>query len=435
MNKIKFGLNNDENENINLINKDEKEKEEFKLNTAIEFAVNLFTIQLNKNDKTQLARFDCKNLAAFIESTPERLKTKGRLGELSIHDICEKYSAYYPERFLTSGQQALDFEFTKYSLPAKQQILKPINNNDDELFSNSSSGTKQRDFDHAFRLRMSSVKYIHTQRFIISLTNYFQQFNQLQDALGRMRALAQGNINVSYMQRRGARIKLDIQAKTPIIIIPISSQSSEALVLNLGNIKVENNFIFAKQKDSIHSDKLNSKLNQQQQRKKSTEQDYDLIEDLGPVCLLDSIRIQFKEADIYSARRYNRSLNVKKEEEEEEKINKTKDLSIITFNSFKFIEKPGKILKNKTNLFIKIERNLDGELSHSSPDFSMHLILSSVEFRLNLNQYTLVKGVLDQNIGEPINEIVQSVFLIPNTKIDTVLTGKVNFKLLSRKKN
>lgn len=55
----------------------------------------------------------------------------------------------------------------------------------------------RRPYDMSARIRMSSVYYIHTQRFVQELLLFMQHFNYLQDALGRIRAAAVGR-KVSY---------------------------------------------------------------------------------------------------------------------------------------------------------------------------------------------------------------------------------------------
>ena len=42
-------------------------------------------------------------------------------------------------------------------------------------------------------LRMSSVQYVHTKRFQTELVVFFQHYLQLQEVLGRMRAVSEGN--------------------------------------------------------------------------------------------------------------------------------------------------------------------------------------------------------------------------------------------------
>ena len=51
---------------------------------------------------------------------------------------------------------------------------------------------QQRECDMSLKLRMSSVRYIHTQRFLTELIAFVQNFLQLQDVLGRMRAASVG---------------------------------------------------------------------------------------------------------------------------------------------------------------------------------------------------------------------------------------------------
>lgn len=50
----------------------------------------------------------------------------------------------------------------------------------------------QRPYDIQVRLRMASVRYLHTQRFLQETLAFIQHFNQLQDVLGRSRAAAAG---------------------------------------------------------------------------------------------------------------------------------------------------------------------------------------------------------------------------------------------------
>ena len=51
----------------------------------------------------------------------------------------------------------------------------------------------QREHDMSLTLRMSSVQYVHTKRFQTELVAFCQHFMQLQEVLGRMRAVSAGN--------------------------------------------------------------------------------------------------------------------------------------------------------------------------------------------------------------------------------------------------
>lgn len=61
-------------------------------------------------------------------------------------------------------------------------------------------------------------------------------------------------------------------------------------------------------------------------------------------------------------------------------------------------------MKETCKLMVQVERNLEGDISHSVPDFSIDGKLSSIHFMLDLQQYKLVRGFLVHNFGEPLEE-------------------------------
>ena len=57
----------------------------------------------------------------------------------------------------------------------------------------------KRDLDMKLELKMASVQYVHTQRFLSEVIAFAQHFLQLQEVLGRMRAASQGNEVVFFL--------------------------------------------------------------------------------------------------------------------------------------------------------------------------------------------------------------------------------------------
>lgn len=47
------------------------------------------------------------------------------------------------------------------------------------------------------------------------------------------------------------------------------------------------------------------------------------------------------------------------------------------------------------------------ELSHAVPDMSIHGSLSSVHCSLNVEQYQLIRGLLEHNLGEPVEDFLR----------------------------
>ncbi|KAI8500255.1 Vacuolar protein sorting-associated protein 13D [Branchiostoma belcheri] len=89
------------------------------------------------------------------------------------------------------------------------------------------------------------------------------------------------------------------------------------------------------------------------------------------------------------------------------------------------IFKGGHPLQERCVLKLRVERNLDGEISHDVPDFNVLGMLSSVCCSLDLNQYQLVRGILHCNLGEPLEEFERPPTATQEPSIQTVLSGNV----------
>lgn len=60
------------------------------------------------------------------------------------------------------------------------------------------------------------------------------------------------------------------------------------------------------------------------------------------------------------------------------------------------------------------------ELSHSVPDMSVHGSLSSVHCSLSLEHYQLIRGLLENNLGEPVEDFLRPYNLQdPSTYVRT----------------
>ncbi|MGH0118333.1 UNVERIFIED_CONTAM: hypothetical protein FKN15_048569 [Acipenser sinensis] len=64
------------------------------------------------------------------------------------------------------------------------------------------------------------------------------------------------------------------------------------------------------------------------------------------------------------------------------------------------------------------------ELSHAVPDMSIHGSLSSVHCSLDLERYRLIRGLLENNLGEPVEEFLRP-YNLQDPRSYTVLSGEV----------
>uniref|UniRef100_A0ABI7ZSY5 UBA domain-containing protein n=1 Tax=Felis catus TaxID=9685 RepID=A0ABI7ZSY5_FELCA len=411
------------------------------VNTKLDLKVHSLSLVLNKTT-SELAKANVSKLAAHLEMIDGDLALQGSIGSLSLSDLTA-HGEFYRERFTTSGEEALIFQTFKYGRP-------------DPLL--------RREHDIRVSLQMASVQYVHTQRFQAEVVAFIQHFTQLQDVLGRQRAAIEGQ-TVRDQAQRCSRVLLDIEAGAPVLLIPESSRSNNLIVANLGKLKVKNKFLFAgfpgtfslQDKESVpsasptgtpkhslrkttsaedpkgtHSEGLfmmppagvsagslrnesvpsTSAKQQGQQATPSTGRVPGSPED--HVCLLDCIVVDLQDMDIFAAERRPREYSKGSDDSSGDLI----------FPSYFVRQTGGSLLTEPCRLKLQVERNLDKEISHAVPDISIHGNLSSVHCSLDLYKYKLIRGLLENNLGEPIEEFMRP-YDLQDPRIHTVLSGEV----------
>nr|XP_006005250.1 PREDICTED: vacuolar protein sorting-associated protein 13D [Latimeria chalumnae] len=428
------------------------------VNTKLDLKVHSLSLVLNKKSN-ELAKASVSRLAAHLKLIDGDLTLHGSLGSLSLSDLTP-HGELYRERFTTSGEEALIFHIFKYGQP--DLLLKRV-------------------CDIHVSLRMASVQYVHTQRFQTEVVAFIQHFTQLQDVLGRQRAAIEGQA-VRDKAQRASRILLDIEAGAPVLLVPESSRSDNLIVANLGKLKVKNKFLFAgtpgtfSLRDKVEkitmvhvffppldhekpstpkgSPKHNVQKAASPEKPKagvtlsgnlivlpSQGEKSNVKQKSGPalskrnkqqgklgkahvqsvpqspedhICLLDCIVVDLQEMDIFVAQRYPREYS-----------DAAKDSNAdLYFPSYIVRQSGGCLLKQRCRLKLQVERNLDREISHAVPDMSMHGSLSSVHCSLDLSKYRLIRGLLEKNLGEPIEEFMRP-YDLQDPSIHTVLSGEV----------
>ena len=121
------------------------------------------------------------------------------LGKFLVLDLTSQGSLYRDRFLSTHGHDTmLYFDFFKYG-DAVEASKEP--------------------HDARLKIRMASVIYVHTQRFYSELLAFFNHFHQHQNVMNRIREAAMGS-DVSEVASRGTRIHLDIEAGSPLLLLP-----------------------------------------------------------------------------------------------------------------------------------------------------------------------------------------------------------------------
>ncbi|VDM31742.1 unnamed protein product [Hydatigera taeniaeformis] len=350
-----------------------------------------------------------------IEAGGEWLHLTGRLASASVHDLTQLGRHLYPQRFLAGSGRGgcgdyLFFALTKYQLPDPD--------------------VTRRAEDGRLELRLGPAYYVHTQDFLVTVIDTLDSFLQYQDLMNRVRASSEG-----YKVRQGApismRLRLDVKAEAPILVVPVSAASENVLVCNLGTLTAVNDFCW-------HTNVVNSEdggdpshetprgstlqLNQRQACKycssnvwwcddsgeagskdvmtqsfyptsaitdddsRSTTEDID-----KSPCLLDCIQLNLDQIEVYIGKRHDKTDSVNVE-----------CSRVLYFDTFCILPEAA-ALTQLFGLSIVVERNLcGGRGQHAVPDWRLSARLRpSSPLHIGLRDYTLLRGILEHNISAP----------------------------------
>lgn len=356
-----FGLVSDDNEPMSskssATNADE-ESDASKGKSELDISVRSLTLVVVKPDY-ELAKANVSN-ARFIVSKIGPCKTvEGSLGSISLNDLTT-HGSIYREKFMTSGNEALNFVY-------KRENPKPV------------AGKRSLKKDAQLNIKMSSVRYVHTKRFVMEIQTFVQDLFKLQVPV--MRKMKSPDAR-QMDQHRPTQLGLEIFAESPLILLPLSSRSDKIIVANLGELSLKNEFKMSNDRETISV-----------RRGK-----------YGPIEMLDVMMVDLLHTDLFAAYRVQKT-------EGNRLDGFGDDANCLDMGTYLLFKCGPSLLKDKCHLKLQIERNLDSWRSHNVDDISVHGTLSKLEAELDLQQYKLVRGFLSYNLGEEIDDVYESSVL------------------------
>ncbi|CAG9818576.1 unnamed protein product [Phaedon cochleariae] len=297
-----------------------------------------------------IAKANISNVEIEIKSTGIFKEVDGKLGSMSLQDLTLD-GQLYKERFMTSGRKVLQFRYVRHPPDIR------------------------KNYDAQLTLDMASVIYVHTKRFIAEILAFFNNFTERQQMVVKgIQAATSGQ----QMRDEPLRLSLVLEAHSPMILLPVSSDSPDLLVVDLGQLLVTNKFKFSGDGGTI------SMISNNSDRK----------------CLLDVMNIQLENMDLYAGIKETRPRSSKRLALSSERLK----LGTIV------VVKDGRSLLTKKFRFrIQVEQNLHKKECHVVPDLSIYGNLSTIDGTLDLKQYRLIRGLLAFNLGEDTEKIYPSV--------------------------
>eukprot|EP00050_Salpingoeca_kvevrii_P000824 m.156882 g.156882 ORF g.156882 m.156882 type:complete len:3776 (-) comp10222_c0_seq1:35-11362(-) len=305
-------------------------------------------------------------LTVRVDQLQDSLCMTGRLGNVAITD-CTHAGAFFREVFTTSSGYVLSFEVLKRS---------PRPNSSDP-------------FHTRLRLKMATVRYVHTNRFVTQLSQYIAQLQQMRAIISRVRRAAAGII-AKARQSEGF-FKLDITIERPVLIIPRNSFSEQFIQAEIGHMHLENSLQVAPP-PADHVD----------------------IEP-GVEGQIDSFRIELSDMNLFSARApSSRSSSPVAKRVRHIVMSNLDDIddasaddssSITSVPSFDWSDEDygqREPLLAKCSMTLEFDRNLS-PLRRDLPDKRVSGRISNVEITASHSQYELFMGMLGENLGNEVD--------------------------------
>ncbi|KAM8804771.1 intermembrane lipid transfer protein VPS13C [Eudromia elegans] len=98
--------------------------------------------------------------------------------------------------------------------------------------------------DGTVSLKVGCIQIVYLHKFLMSLLTFLNNFQTAKEALSAatVQAAEKAATSVKDLAQRSFRLSMDIHLKAPVIVIPQSSVSLNAIIIDLGLIKVQNQF-------------------------------------------------------------------------------------------------------------------------------------------------------------------------------------------------
>lgn len=126
-----------------------------------------------------------------------------------------------------------------------------------DLYPDATEGDSYTDMskvDGVVSLNVGCIQIVYLHKFLVSLLNFLNNFQTAKEALSAATAQAaeKAATSVKDLAQRSLRFSVSINLKAPVIVIPQSSVSSNAVVVDLGLIRVQNQFSLVSGEGSVN---------------------------------------------------------------------------------------------------------------------------------------------------------------------------------------
>ncbi|XP_047337153.1 uncharacterized protein LOC124940662 [Impatiens glandulifera] len=202
---------------------------------------------LNKEDGSQLAMFVQESFVLDLKVHPSSISIGGTLGNFRLCDMSlgpDHCWGWLCDIRNQGADSLIKFTFNSYSAE------------DDDY----------EGYDYSLYGRLSAVRIVFLYRFVQEITSYFMELAtpHTEEAIKLVDKVGGLEWFINKYEIDGAKaIKLDLSLDTPIIIVPKNSNSKDFMQLDLGQLKLRNQFSWHGCPDNpkaVHLDVLDAEI-------------------------------------------------------------------------------------------------------------------------------------------------------------------------------
>lgn len=232
---------------------------------------------------------------------------------------------------------------------------------------------------------MGCAKIVFMNWFVTSVLNFLANFQTAQDRIkeASKAAAEAAKQNVVAAYEQATRIKMNIKIKAPIILVPVHSRSLQAIVVDLGNLKITN---------TINNQEVKSEH--------------------GPV-VIDEMKVELSDVKLSKVR-----LHGNDDSESSETTVSSRFLSSGKNNSRRFnvniayhplsellyVINPKDHVLKPTSFTLLVKRNLSSGWYKDHPQIEITGRLQTIELNVVAQDYQVIMQILEKNMTEGQNE-------------------------------
>ncbi|XP_067950623.1 intermembrane lipid transfer protein VPS13A-like [Watersipora subatra] len=166
-----------------------------------------------------IARLDLSDVTFDYVAKNDLWSVDGKLGALSLFN--PKAAIYKQVLVVEEGlKDVMTFHFTSFDR----------------------SVNRSESCDQEVKLKLRRMRLVFVNKFISRLTKYFGQFSIPADETVNMLS-RQMSTTALVVQKEGTTTRIDVNIKAPLIIVPENGQSHNALLFQLGDLSLDNEFV------------------------------------------------------------------------------------------------------------------------------------------------------------------------------------------------